>query len=104
MTGTVHVATDHPFVGRREELRVLEENLDAAAAGRPHVVLVEGPPGIGKTALLRRFLDGTSATVLAAGGDEAETALPYGVVEQLLRGVDVAFPAWPRGVGTRTAA
>jgi tetratricopeptide (TPR) repeat protein len=40
------------IVGRRAELGVLAERLDAARAGRPAVVLLEGEPGIGRTRLL----------------------------------------------------
>ncbi len=62
-----------------------------AVARRPRVVLVEGPAGVGKTALLERLLaePGTDRplTVLRAGGDESETLLAYGVVEQLARSV-----------------
>ena len=39
--------------GRGTELAVLAARLDAAAAGRDSTVLVEGPPGSGKTELLR---------------------------------------------------
>ena len=59
------------------------------SARRPRIVQVEGPAGMGKTALIERFLaePGTEPppTVLRAGGDEAETLLAYGVVEQLAR-------------------
>ncbi|MFC7655894.1 ATP-binding protein [Pseudonocardia benzenivorans] len=44
-------------MGRAAELAVLAGALDAARDGRPSVVLVEGEPGIGKTTLLRRFVD-----------------------------------------------
>jgi len=36
------------FVGRQGELRILEERLAAAAAGRPQVVYLEGEAGAGK--------------------------------------------------------
>lgn len=42
------------FVGRQQELRVLAEQLTAESAG-PMVVVVSGPPGIGKTALAVRL-------------------------------------------------
>jgi tetratricopeptide (TPR) repeat protein len=38
-----------PFVGRKEELKVLEAALDDACAGRGRLVLLIGEPGIGKT-------------------------------------------------------
>jgi hypothetical protein len=103
-----------PFVGRTAELAVLRTALVEAAARRPRVVQIEGPAGMGKTALIERFLadpgGDLSPTVLRAGGDEAETLLAYGVVEQLARagGLDPAAVTGPAGplddpvtVGTR---
>jgi DNA-binding CsgD family transcriptional regulator len=46
-----------PLLGRARELSRLSALLDEALAGRPRVVLCSGEPGIGKTALLRRFAD-----------------------------------------------
>jgi DNA-binding CsgD family transcriptional regulator len=76
------LATD--FVGRTAELDALRAAFADARAGRPRVVLVEGEPGIGKTALLRHFLRGAGrASALWASGDEDELDLEFGVVEQL---------------------
>ena len=75
------------FVGRQGELRILEERLAAAQMGHPQVVYVEGEAGAGKSTLLSRFLGSLSnAAVLEVGGDEAETLLSYGVVDQLQPG------------------
>src|SRR4051794_21942746 len=74
------------FVGRRQELSALESELAHAREGRPRVLLLEGAAGIGKTALIERFLARLDdVTVLRANGDETETQLPFGVLEQLLR-------------------
>ncbi|HET6861219.1 MAG TPA: AAA family ATPase, partial [Streptomyces sp.] len=74
-----------PFVGREGALAELAEALRAARAGRPQVVLVEGPAGIGKTALLRHFLAGADTSrVLYASGEEGESELAFGVLTQLL--------------------
>ncbi|MFJ6084042.1 AAA family ATPase [Streptomyces sp. NPDC092369] len=73
------------FLGRTKELAELRRRYGEASAGVPRVVVVEGPAGIGKTALLRRFLaDSAHGHVLAAAGEENETELPYGVLGQLL--------------------
>jgi len=73
------------FVGRADELAVLEAAAAAARCGHPQVVLVEGEAGIGKSSLLARFAAGlANAVVLRASGDEAELLLPYGIVGQLV--------------------
>src|SRR5918996_752469 len=86
----------HGIVGRQAEIARVERALADAHAGRPRVVLITGPPGIGKTALWRHVLlpegkpdvatDADPApVVVVATGDEAESGLEYGIVEQLLR-------------------
>ncbi|GAA1662651.1 hypothetical protein GCM10009733_070320 [Nonomuraea maheshkhaliensis] len=73
------------FVGRAEELALLRAELRAADAGAVRGVLVEGPEGIGKTALIHRALDGeTGARVLTVSGEEGERGLPLGLVRQLV--------------------
>jgi DNA-binding CsgD family transcriptional regulator len=72
------------FVGRIDELEVLRESLDRARAGLPRIVVIEGEPGVGKTAVLRRFVHGTTGVcTLWASGDEFESALEFGVATQL---------------------
>jgi DNA-binding CsgD family transcriptional regulator/tetratricopeptide (TPR) repeat protein len=71
------------LVGRGEELAELERAFDAAARGSGRVVLVEGEPGIGKTALVRAGLAGaagTGLTVAWGGTDPMETHRPFGVL------------------------
>jgi len=72
-------------VGRSSELALLRARLADAASGAPQVVLVEGPSGVGKSTLLQAFVDGLEhATVHFASGDESETHLRFGVLQQLL--------------------
>ncbi|MDT3442441.1 AAA family ATPase [Pseudofrankia sp. BMG5.37] len=86
------------FVGREAELAFLAGELARARPGRLRVVMVEGEPGAGKTALVRRFLDGlgdgadTDPRVLHASGDEAEQSVPLGVVGQLVAGLTDEAP------------
>ena len=90
------------FVGRQGELRILDERLAAAAMGRPQVVYVEGEAGSGKSTLLSRFLGSLSAAaLLEVGGDEAETLLSYGVVDQLQPGAITDPGTDPMAVGAR---
>ncbi|MEN8653348.1 ATP-binding protein [Streptomyces sp. 21So2-11] len=74
-----------PFLGREGELAELAEVLRAARAGRPQIVLLEGPAGVGKTALLGHFLAGVDVPrVLYASGEEGESELAFSVLAQLL--------------------
>lgn len=95
------------FVGREAELEVLSAQLARATAGVSPVVVVEGPAGIGKTALTRRFLAGSGPRLLWASGEEGESRLAYGVLNQLAGGADAGSWLTPRPredplvVGTR---
>ncbi len=75
-----------PFVGRAAELSALRAILCEVRSGQPRTVLVEGPSGIGKTALIERFLLGEEEVqVLRASGEQWEALVAYGVIDQLLR-------------------
>jgi ATP/maltotriose-dependent transcriptional regulator MalT len=72
------------FVGRERELGWLRGRLESAAAGRPQTVVVEGPAGIGKSALITAFASHLDPAQLVTGsGDEDERSLSYGLLEQL---------------------
>ncbi len=74
------------LVERDREVALLDRLLAGAAAGEGRAVLVEGPPGIGKSRLLtelRRRAAGAGAVVLNARAGELETEFPFGVVRQL---------------------
>ena len=78
-----------PFAGRRAQLRQIADLAAAARSGRPRTVLVEGLPGMGKTAFLRRSLAGLpDFEQLAATGTRAAAARPFGIAEQLVHGAD----------------
>ncbi|MGH3856702.1 MAG: ATP-binding protein [Pseudonocardiaceae bacterium] len=81
-------ARSRPFVGRARETALLSDALRQAREGRPQVVLVQGPAGIGKSALMRTAIARAGdARVLWAGGDETEEGLALGVVDQLVAGI-----------------
>ncbi len=81
------------FVGRLDELGLLRVALEEADGGNPRFVLVEGASGMGKTALLQRFLaTAAGVRVLRAGGEHEEHLLPYGVAEQLARSAREPLP------------
>ncbi|WP_315659711.1 AAA family ATPase [Amycolatopsis sp. PS_44_ISF1] len=72
---------------RESELAAAEAAFRAARAGQGSVLLVEGRPGTGKTALLRAFAELAEAgpmTVLRACGARNERDFSWGVLAQLL--------------------
>jgi len=81
------------FVGRTHELAVLASALDRCTQGESAAVLVVGEPGIGKTALVERFLGAQRATqadvVVLRGRCSLQESLPYnaldGVIDELTR-------------------
>jgi class 3 adenylate cyclase/tetratricopeptide (TPR) repeat protein len=80
------------FIGRREELGVLEAALDRAQRGEGSLVLVSGESGIGKSRLISEFAAGArnrGATVLI--GECLELAggqLPYAPIASALRSME----------------
>ena len=74
---------DEYFAGRAAELALLDGLLRRAAAGRGQLAVILGPGWIGKTALIRQFLDDREARVRWVCADRDETGLPGGLLEQL---------------------
>ncbi|MBV9943921.1 MAG: AAA family ATPase [Solirubrobacterales bacterium] len=73
------------FVGRQAELALVADGLAAARASDPQVIVIEGEPGIGKTAFVGQCRDRAEGfVVLEASGEESETSLDLGVVSQLM--------------------
>ncbi len=78
------------LIERERELEEIDLSLRDALAGDGRVLLIEGPPGIGKTALLdaaRQRAHSDGLVTLAARGGELERHFPYGVVRQLFEPV-----------------
>jgi DNA-binding CsgD family transcriptional regulator len=79
------------LVERTWELDAIGAAVDRLADGDGGVVVVEGPPGIGKSSLLAGLrelaVQRSSARVLAAAGAELEQTYAFGVARQLLEPV-----------------
>src|SRR5690348_2366930 len=79
-------ASSATLLERASELALLEEAIAATAAGAPRAILIEGPAGIAKTALLqaaRQAAGRAGLQVLVARGGELERELSLGIERQL---------------------
>jgi ATP/maltotriose-dependent transcriptional regulator MalT len=80
------VAADVRLLDRASELRELQDALAAVRDGTGRVIVIEGPAGIGKTALLRfasQCARDTGIGVLSARASEFEQTYPWGIVRSL---------------------
>lgn len=86
-TGEVGTASQQAGLLEREgELEALRVFVRDAGETTPRLALIEGPAGIGKTALLaeaKRLAEGDGIRVLSARGSQLEREFPFGVVRQL---------------------
>ncbi len=80
-------ATRAALLERETELGALHAGLDRTRSGEGAILLVEGPPGAGKTELLREAGSAAAAcgmVTLEAKGSELEQPFAFGIVRQLL--------------------
>ncbi|HVC73836.1 MAG TPA: BTAD domain-containing putative transcriptional regulator, partial [Mycobacteriales bacterium] len=78
------------LVDRDDELGVIRHAVADLAAGASQLLLIEGPPGVGKTRLLaeaRRLAAEQDLTVLGARGSQLERTFGFGAVRQLFEPV-----------------
>jgi hypothetical protein len=100
-------ASEHPpllarsegvFVGRRNELQVLEQALERVEGGEAVTIVLEGESGLGKTALVREFLAQLgrkeAATVFSGRCFERE-ALPYKALDGVMDAVSLYLASLP---------
>jgi class 3 adenylate cyclase/tetratricopeptide (TPR) repeat protein len=77
------------FVGRSEEMKLLEDALEQAKQGRGAVIGIVAEPGIGKSRLCQEFADRCRAQGLEVYETQAQahgTAIPFLPVLQMMRG------------------
>lgn len=77
-----------PLVGREEPLALLRAHWQRVLAGEGRLTLVTGEAGIGKTRLIRSFLDGATsrkrATVLKGHGSQPGPLIPFQIIAEIL--------------------
>jgi DNA-binding SARP family transcriptional activator len=73
--------------GREDELRLLDDAFVRAQAGTPVAIVIEGEPGIGKTAVASTWIGrlGAETVVLEARCDQLSRALPLQPVLHMIR-------------------
>ncbi|MEY9862681.1 DNA-binding CsgD family transcriptional regulator [Catenulispora sp. GAS73] len=84
------------LVERQEQLDLLDTLLREASAGSGRAAVVCGPVGTGKSALVDVFAERAQqagASVLSAVCSAEESVLRWGVLRQLMRGVDLVSEA-----------
>ena len=97
MLGQVETRSVSPvFVGRADELGVLNDALARAAAGEPQALLLGGEAGVGKTRLLEEFADAAAreGAVFACGGcvEIGADGLPFAPFSAALRALRRQLP------------
>ncbi len=93
-------ATGAPFVGRDLEIRELERAFGDVGAGRAVTVLLQGESGVGKSCLVRRFLDvalsGRSDVMVLAGRCYEREAVPYKALDEVIELLSRRLARMPR--------
>jgi serine/threonine protein kinase len=99
-----------PFVSRARDLESLEAAFADVDRGRTVAVYIHGPSGVGKTALVRRFLDdlsGRERAIVLAGRCYEQESVPYKALDNVVDGLSqylhrlplwVAEPLLPRDI------
>ena len=94
---------DPPFVGRHRHLNALETALREARHGTATAVYVHGPSGIGKSALVQRFLDRVMRrkdVVVLRGRCYEYESVPYKALDGVIDHLSQHLSALPRAQAT----
>jgi hypothetical protein len=90
--------TKPSFIGRTDELTMLNGSFAAVSQGRAMAVCVHGPSGIGKTALVQQFLDRLphgDATVVLRGRCYQQESVPYEALDGIIESLSTYLLARP---------
>lgn len=90
------------LVGRERERAEIVAAFERAAAGDVELLLLGGPSGVGKTALVRSVYQDIarkgSGVLLSGKHDQVEGSLPYSAIAQAIRGLMIQLAESPRAV------
>ena len=82
---------DAPFVGREEQLRELRRAFRDSRTGRAVTVLVHGESGVGKSTLVRRFLERVGpkhgGAIVLSGRCYERESVPYKAIDEIVDGL-----------------
>jgi len=89
---------------RDEALQAIECLVSEARTGRGRSLFIVGEAGLGKTTMVERARAGSGGDFKTSigRGDAAESSLPFGIIDQALRGLGFRSPGQTR-IGRRTA-
>src|SRR6266513_3041959 len=79
-------------------LGAIERLLSAAQEGRGRSLFIVGEAGLGKTTMIDRAQHGVAGSfrIGIGRGDAAESSLPFGIIDQALRGLGFRSPGQTR--------
>jgi DNA-binding CsgD family transcriptional regulator len=82
-------------------LRAIESLMSEAREGRGRSLFIVGEAGLGKTTMLERAQAGARGQfqISIGRGDAAESSLPFGIIDQALRGLGFRNPDDTRSMG-----
>jgi Cdc6-like AAA superfamily ATPase len=75
------------FVGRSHELDLLEDGFDRVLEGQAVSLMVSGESGVGKSALVKHFVDdlaGSGAAIVLSGRCYERESVPYKALDQVI--------------------
>jgi hypothetical protein len=77
-----------PFVARAAQMEALSQALEVTLRGRPAVVHITGPSGIGKTALVQRFLEeareSSGSCAILVGACHQEETVAFNALDEFV--------------------
>jgi serine/threonine protein kinase len=89
-----------PFIGRSEELEILDRAFEATESGEAALAFVHGSSGMGKTALIQHYLDRLRQThqnaVVLRGRCYERESVPYKSVDSLIDALAIHLSRLPR--------